>query len=83
MEQAQCRKEKWSASTDAMPFSKCSFWGGGEAGVFGGEASPPSPPIDETLIRCHALCIATGVGSATTNPETCRIVDWSFGYPTI
>ena len=22
---------------------------GGEAGVFGGEASPPSPPIDETL----------------------------------
>ena len=28
---------------------------GGEAGVFGGEASPPSPPIDETLVTTARL----------------------------
>ena len=30
------------------------FGGGGEVGGFGGEASPPHPPVDETLCNMHS-----------------------------
>ena len=53
---------------------------GGEAGVFGGEASPPSPPIDETL---HGLASSV-VHSSTMQifPAPAKLVTCTFcGWP--
>ena len=52
-----------SLSFSSFPLSLFLF--GGEAGCFGGEASPPPPPLDETLSEC-----ADGFGPSVT----------SFGY---
>ena len=38
-----------SLSLSPFLFPSLFLLGGGEAGHFGGEASPPAPPLDETL----------------------------------